>query len=214
MSIGGTRISHLLFADDYLIFSRATIIEWRLVQQLLCTYEEASGQCLDKQKLSILFSSNTKPSTRIQIQWEAKVHLCDNQEKYLGLPTMVERSKYDSFKFLKDHIWTNVNSWKNSFLSQAGKEILLKIVVQTSSTYPMSIFRLPRKLCKEISIIMSRFQQGHMQNDKRIQWRKWSRMGDSKMKRELGFRNLKSFNIAMLAKQCQRLLTQPNSLMA
>ena len=50
-----------------------------------------------------------------------------------------------------------MNGWKEKFISQAGKEVLLKAVVQAIPTYTMSVFQLPKTLCKEISSMMSKF---------------------------------------------------------
>jgi hypothetical protein len=61
-----------------------------------------------------------------------------------------------------------VNDWKTKFLSQAGREILLKVVVQAIPTYSMGIFLLPKELCKEINSIMQRFWWGHKENEKKI----------------------------------------------
>lgn len=141
---------------------------------MLSLYERASCQSLNRQKISILFSSNTKGEARNLIQKEARVKECSNLERYLGLPAMVGLSRYNSFKYFKERVWTRVNSWKNTFLSQAGKQVLLKAVVQALPTYPMSIFRLLKKLCKDMTSAMSTFWWGHMLNDRKIPWRNWA----------------------------------------
>lgn len=42
----GTRINYLLFADDCVIFNKATIGEWYKITILLSQYESTSGQTL------------------------------------------------------------------------------------------------------------------------------------------------------------------------
>lgn len=56
---GGQRWSHLLLADDCLLFCRASLTEWEQVSQLLSQYKKALGQTLNLQKTSIFFSKNT-----------------------------------------------------------------------------------------------------------------------------------------------------------
>ena len=55
----GMRINHLFFADDSLLFCKATIQEWHTFHMVLELYEQASGQRLNKDKTSIFFSRNT-----------------------------------------------------------------------------------------------------------------------------------------------------------
>jgi hypothetical protein len=64
--LGGTRIHHLFFADDSLLFYRANRREWRRVQEILADYELASGQKINREKTSIFFSRNTKQEVRGQ----------------------------------------------------------------------------------------------------------------------------------------------------
>jgi hypothetical protein len=61
-----------------------------------------------------------------------------------------------------------MNNWKIKFLSQAGKEILLKAVVQAISTYCLSVFQFPVLLCKEINGLMQKCWWGHMANNAKI----------------------------------------------
>jgi hypothetical protein len=89
-------------------------------------------------------------------------------EKYLGLTTMVGRSRYKAFKSIKDKVWTQLNDWKVKFLSQARKEILIMAVVQAILTYCMSVFLLPISLCKELNAFMQCFWWGHKENTAKI----------------------------------------------
>jgi hypothetical protein len=86
-------------------------------------------QKLNKEKTSIFFSWNTSMEKREEISRLSGLNATQCYEKYLGLPTMVGRSKYKAFKSIKDRVWNRLNDWKVKFSSQAGKEILIKTMV-------------------------------------------------------------------------------------
>lgn len=113
---------------------------------------------------------------------------------------LVGRNRYHIFETIKDKVWNRINNWKNIFLSQAGKEVLLKSVVQAIPTYAMSFFKLTRKTCKHIALYLSNFWWGHMQKESSIHWKKWGSLGETKSNGGLGFRDLESFNKALFAK--------------
>ena len=47
-----------------------------------------------------------------------------------------------------------MKGWNEKLLSQAGKEIMIKAVIQSIPAYSMSVFRLPTSLCKDIEAIL------------------------------------------------------------
>jgi hypothetical protein len=69
-------------------------------------------------------------------------------------------------------------------------------------------------VCKEINSMMAQFWWGHKENDSKMAWLSWERLGMAKEKGGLGYRDLENFNLALLAKQGWRLLQQPESLVA
>lgn len=75
---------------------------------------------------------------------------------------MVGKNKYKTFEAIKDKVWAKISNWKNHYLSQAGKEVLLKSVVQALPTYAMSLFTLNKKLCKNMVFSMAHLWWGHM----------------------------------------------------
>jgi hypothetical protein len=197
----GSRLSHLLFADDSLFFCKANQVEWRRVLRLLGLYEGGSGQKINLQKTSIFFSRNTSLERRQEILALSGLSEATCCDTYLGLPTLVGRSRIQSFSRIKDRVWKRLNDWKVRFLSQAGMEILLKAVVQAIPTYCMSVFLLPVSLCKKLNQMMQNFWW-NMANESKIHWMCWEKLGRAKTAGGLGFRDLILFNKALLAKQC------------
>lgn len=77
--------------------------------------------------------------------------------KYLCLPAMVGRNKKTSLNYIKEQVWSKLQGWKEMLLSQAGREFLLKAMVQVIPTFTMSCFKLPIGLCYEIKSQIRKF---------------------------------------------------------
>lgn len=79
---GGVRINHLLFADDYVMFGRATRGDRDKLQNILNKYEKSSGQVLNKIKTSMSFSSSTRMRYKRMILSTTNAVVCGNYEKW------------------------------------------------------------------------------------------------------------------------------------
>ena len=150
---GGPLLSHLFFANDSIILCKASIEECDALQRVLSVYEAALGQQLNRAKTSLFFSSNTLKEVQKEIQSRFEAQVINQHEKYLGLPLLVGKNKKNSFKEIK----VKLAGWKEKLLLKAGKEILIKAVIQAIPMYSMSCFKIPNSLCDELTSLMRNF---------------------------------------------------------
>lgn len=57
----GPRLTHLFFADNSLLFCRASMQECNHIQAILSEFEAASGQKLNREKTTIFFPAKQPP---------------------------------------------------------------------------------------------------------------------------------------------------------
>lgn len=78
----------------------------------------------------------------------------------------------------------------------------------------MSCVKLPQGLCDNISGMLAKFWWGSTHLSKGMHWMAWDKLCFPKERGGLGFRNIRGFNQALLAKQSWRMLRSPDSLVA
>ncbi|KAL0411507.1 UNVERIFIED_CONTAM: putative mitochondrial protein [Sesamum latifolium] len=154
---GAPSISHLLFADDTMVFCPASSATMKHVRRILDVYKLASGQEINLHKSSATFSHNTPVEVKKQLADTLGICLENRHELYFGLPALAFHSKKALFTALKDRIWRQIHGWHEKTLSQAGKAILIQAVVQAIPSYAISCFHLPRTLLKQFQALAADF---------------------------------------------------------
>lgn len=93
-----------------------------------------------------------------------------------------------------------------------GREILIKAVVQATTTCTMSCFKLSDSLCRDLNSSMSQFWWGQKAKERKMAWTSWDNLCRPKAEEGMGFKDLKAFNLALLAKQGWQLSQNLSSL--
>jgi hypothetical protein len=63
------------------------------------------------------------------------------EEKYLGLPVPEGRMKDGKFQPIKEKLKKRFSDYAEKYSSSGAKDVLIKSVVQSMYTYPMSVFK-------------------------------------------------------------------------
>ena len=171
-------ISHLLFADDTLLFFKSVPEQAMVIKEILQSYVRHILQ-IDR----LVFDA-----------------------KYLGLPTPIGRMKGERFQHLKERLSKRLRDYTEKHMSIAAKEILIKAVAQALPTYSMSVFKLPLGLCDDLTNIIRDFWWGAENGKRKTAWIAWEELVLKKCCGGMGFKDLRLFNQALLARQAWRLI--------
>jgi hypothetical protein len=207
-------LSHLFFADDSVMLMKARREEAVVLKEILQLYENCSGQCINVEKSSLLFSANARQRDKQMVKVELGIVSESWNEKYLGMPLYIGKSKRKAFAYIKDKIWKAIQGWLLKLLSRAGKEVMIKAVAQAIPTFLMSCFYLTKSFCDELSAMIAKYWWSQQDKENKMHWISWRKLIKSKGQGGLGFRDIHAFNIAMLSRQAWRLIQNPDSLCA
>ncbi|XP_072074422.1 uncharacterized protein [Arachis hypogaea] len=122
-------ITHLLFADDCIIFAGAQEEEIYQLIQIINKYTEASGQRINTNKSGLIFRRQVSIQRRMNIEEITGMASWDDPGRYLGLPPRWGRSKNKALEWIQEKMLDKMQGWKEKLLNQAGKEVLIKAVI-------------------------------------------------------------------------------------
>jgi hypothetical protein len=208
-----TAINHLLFADDLLIFGKATLREAASIKTCLDKYCAWSGQTVNASKSSIRFSKNSNPTTSSTILNTLPFNPHPTCSISLGLPILMGRSKGAAFQNIIDSIQHKMEGWRAKTLSQAGRLVLIKAVAAAVPSYAMSTFLLPKGLCRKLDQVFKNFWWGFPpQKVRNLSLKSWNSLCSPKASGGLGFRKMEEVNLGLISKLAWKLLTQSEAM--
>lgn len=212
LAVGAPILTHLFFANDALLFAKA--LESNIYQfvEILNAYSKASGQRINLQKSGVIGGKFMNPRVKLRMAELLQMQLWDNPGKYLGLPADWGRSRVSALNWIKERIMSKIEGWKENLLNQAGKEILIKSILQVVPAYAMAILRFPGGFCKNICVFIARFWWKARGRNRGIHWKKWEELMRSKIVGGLGFKDFEDMNSTLLARQAWRVIKTPQAL--
>lgn len=208
ISKNGPAISHLFFADDCLLFTKAKASQVRLVQEVLNSFCLASGMKVNVHKSRFLPSKNIPRTKVAKFEGMTEFQHTFNIGKYLGFPFLSGRVANRDFTYIVDRVNSRLAGWKGRLLSRAGRVTLAKFVLSSMPIYTMQNIWLPEGVCDSVDTCIRQFIWGGKTNH----WVKWSTVSRPVSKGGLGIHLAKNANISLLGKHVWDLIHKPEKL--
>lgn len=121
---------------------------------------------VNRDKSSLFFSPNTPNVVKEGIAGFLHIR-CENRGgKYLGMPSIIGKTKTEVFKYVYDRVTKRSQNWRDSVLNLAGKEVLLRSVALTMPNYVMQCFLLRKRVCKDICSAVRKFWWGSKEGER------------------------------------------------
>ncbi|KAI0496381.1 hypothetical protein KFK09_022697 [Dendrobium nobile] len=119
ISSNSPRISHLLYADDVMVFVEARISNVKVIKEIIKKYCNWTGQKVNTAKSGLLFGKavNTRMKRKIKniLGYKEVKEFC-----YLVSKLVLRRPSRSDYQFIIDNVMKKLNSWGSKFLSLAG----------------------------------------------------------------------------------------------
>ncbi|XP_048624100.1 uncharacterized protein LOC106453611 [Brassica napus] len=151
-----SRLTHLCFADDLLIFMDGSLESVQAVLQVLREFESRSGLSVSVHKTSFFASGHSAAETDL-IQFSTGMAMGSLPVRYLGVPLCTKKLSLLNCEGLLQQIKNKFSSWSSKALSFAGRLLLIKTVISGITTFWCSTFILPKACVKRINSLCGVF---------------------------------------------------------
>ncbi|XP_061350333.1 uncharacterized protein LOC133295506 [Gastrolobium bilobum] len=209
---GGPTISHLLFADDLLLFGEANIDQVKSIMNCLTKFGNMSGQKVSYPKSNIFFSKNVPIDVANAIVKISGFAQTKNLGRYLGYRMKHGRTSKLHYGEIMDRVNNRLNGWKKQCLSMAGRVTLVKSVISTIPMFHMQNSLLPVGICEEIEKKQRNFIWGDTDEQRKHHAIGWEQLQLPKNQGGLGILNLRSQNEAFIQKCAWHMVQFPSQL--
>jgi hypothetical protein len=206
-------IHHLLFANDLLMFGKASVTEATCFKSCLDKYYSWSSQSVNASKSSIRFNKNTNPAISDAITSLLPYSTNPTKSLYLGLLILMGNSKKIAFQGIIDKVHSRIDGWRAQTLSQASRLVLIKLVAAALPSYAMSSFLLPISCCEELDRLFKNFWWVvPSKKSRNLSLKAWDSLCIPKVLGGLGIRKMRDVNLALISKLGWKLLNNSDSL--
>ena len=163
-------ISHLLFADDTIVFCEARKEYLTYLSWILFWFEAASGLRINLDKSEIIPVGEVEEVEEMAAELGCKVGSMPSV--YLGLPLGAPNKSTVVWDGVEEKMRRRLAHWKRQYISKGGRLILIKSTMASMSLYQMSLFRMPKSVARRLEKLQRDFLWGGGNLERKVQDRK------------------------------------------
>ncbi|KAI3457760.1 hypothetical protein Pfo_014423 [Paulownia fortunei] len=169
----GLRISHLAYADDFIIFTNCKKKGLKRLMNFLDYYCKASGQLINNKKSSFILNKKCSNLMIQRIQCITGFSLKHLHVTYLGAPLYKGNKKCAHFHDLICKMRSKLQGWEKSTLSHGGRLALIRSTLSTMPIFLLQVLQPPKFVLHIIEQIMAKFFWGSYGEYRRMHWTAW-----------------------------------------
>lgn len=204
-------LSHLIFADDVLLFSKGDLTSVKLLMEGVHLFSSISGLQLNLSKCSVFFSK-LPDEIRINILEHTGFTEGSLPITYLGLPLISGKLNSRCCTPLVQRLCDRIDKWTCRFLSIAGRLQLIKSILFAIQGYWSMYLFLPKNVLKKIQQLLANFLWGGTASNSVQHKVSWEDCCLPMSEGGLGIRNVLIWNQAAIFYQLWRTLKPSNSI--
>ncbi|PKU67000.1 Putative ribonuclease H protein [Dendrobium catenatum] len=189
-------LTHLSFADDFIIFSNGSIKMIQMLLNFIENFQNTSGLTFNKSKSSFFTAKSLSISLIHSI--ERKIGLIKRflPLKHLGTPLFKGRKLSFLFDDILSTILKKFTSRAFNFLSYGGRLVLIKHVLCSIHIYLLHTLALTVNVSRRLEVLFNKFLWGSKEGSNALIWGSWKNYYGTTEEGKLGFKTIKDMAIA------------------
>lgn len=191
--------SHILYADDIMIFCKGTRRNLSTLVSLFDSYGQASGQqlSLGNCKFFVGAMPNNRIASIANILGFSKGQL---PFSYLGVLIFKGKASKIHLEPIVDKIKAKMAAWKGALLSIMGRVQLVKSIIHGMLVYSFHVYAWPISLLKQLDSCIRNFIWADDIKVRKLSTMAWHKVCSPFNEGGLGLRSLKAINDAAMLK--------------
>lgn len=143
------KLTHLIFADDLLLFCKADLLSIRALMSQFDKFAQSSGLMENSEKCEVYFAGINSDMKELLAK-ELGMKIGKIPFRYLGIPLSTKKLRYVDCQALVSQIIKPITHWATKFLSYRARLTLITSVLSSINSYWAKVFLLPKSIVKEV----------------------------------------------------------------